>query len=501
MRDLSKSKLMAYRQCPRRLWLEVFRPELREDSAAAETSFAIGHEVGEIARQLHDPKGLGTLVDRDALGFPGVYTETERLLTLRKPIFEASFRIPGALAMADVLLPVGRGASRKWRMVEVKSSTSVKDHYRDDAAIQAYVAREAGLALDCIAVAHIDSNWVYPGSGAYEGLLAEEDLTAETKKREPEVAEWIAGAQLVVAKKKEPDIATGKHCTTPHECGFFAHCSARNPVAQFPVEWLPRRQKRALVDHIETKGIIDMRDVPDDLLNDNQLRVKAHTLNGKTFFDKKSAAAMLAAYKLPAIFLDFETASFAVPIWKGTRPYQQIPFQFSAHRLSRNGSLHHTDFLDLTGKDPSRAFAKALLNACGERGPVFVYNQTFEKSVILGLAARIKPLASALEALTNRLVDLLPVAQQHYYHPAQEGSWSIKAVLPTIAPELDYTALDGVKDGGMAQAAFAEAVHPATTSDRRTQIQAELSRYCELDTFAMVRLWQEMSGTSITLSR
>ncbi|WP_082007487.1 DUF2779 domain-containing protein [Tepidimonas taiwanensis] len=192
-----------------------------------------------------------------------------------------------------------------------------------------------------------------------------------------------------------------------------------------------------------------------------------------------------------------ETVQFAVPIWKGTRPYQQIPFQFSVHRLSRTGKIKHQPFLDLTGSDPSRAFAEALIAACGERGPIFVYNAAFETARIRELSDRFPRLASALLTLNERVVDLLPVARDHYYHPSQQGSWSIKAVLPALCPDLHYGDLDGVQDGGMAMQAYLEAIAPQTSLARKREIERQLLAYCALDTYAMVRLWAAFSGTNL----
>lgn len=145
MRTLSKSKLMAYRQCPKRLWLEVHRPDLREDSAATQASFAVGHQVGDIARRLYDPKGKGTLIDPQEEGFDAAFVRTQELLQSSHPIFEAAFRAEGVLSLADVMLPVEKAGQRGWRMVEVKSSTSVKDYHRDDVAVQSFVAPEIFL--------------------------------------------------------------------------------------------------------------------------------------------------------------------------------------------------------------------------------------------------------------------------------------------------------------------------------------------------------------------
>lgn len=196
MRTLSKSKLLAFRQCPKRLWLEIHRPALRQDSAATQASFDVGYQVGDIARQLYDPESKGQLIDPHGEGFEAALARSAALLTSSRPIFEAGFAAGGvALAFADVMLPARKGGKRVWRMVEVKSSTSVKDYHRDDIAIQAFVAKSAAVPLASIVLAHVDTTWIYPGGDDYQGLLVENDLTVEAFGRVNEVKGWIADAQ------------------------------------------------------------------------------------------------------------------------------------------------------------------------------------------------------------------------------------------------------------------------------------------------------------------
>ena len=494
MRTLSKSKLLAFRQCPKRLWLEIHRPDLRQDSSATQARFDTGNQVGDIARRLYDTEGRGELINPQAEGFKEAFARSLALIQSCQPIFEAGFSAAGALAFADVLLPLQTGSGLQWRMVEVKSSTSVKDYHRDDAAIQAFVARVAGVPLAAIALAHIDSSWVYPGEGDYQGLLVEQDLTAEAFGRHAEVADWIAGAQAVASDVVQPAAGTGRHCREPFECGFLGHCQGQELQPEYPVQWLPRVQSKALKSLIEIGGVKDLRDVPDVLLSERQIRVKSHALSGECYFDAIGAADDLADHELPGLFLDFETIQFAVPIWPGTRPYQQIPFQFSLHVLSPTGAIEHQDFLDLSGTDPSLRFAQSLVAACSTRGPVFVYNAGFETARIRELAERFPALSTSLLAINDRVVDLLTIAQQRYYHPSQQGSWSIKKVLPAVAPDLRYDALDGVQDGGMAMTAFLEAISPDTGVARRAELREQLLKYCGLDTYAMVRLWQFFAG-------
>ncbi len=489
MRNLSKSKIIAYRQCPKRLWLEIHKPDLRDDSAS-EMVFQIGHQVGEMARSIYDKEQTGVTIDIDALGHGEALALSADLLAQgNSPIFEAGVTIEGALAYADVMLPDHSGTTLRWKMIEVKASTSIKDYQRDDIAVQAYIAANAGVPLSSVLLAHIDNSFVYSGDGDYQGLLKENDLTDEANSRSAEVREWIDGAQAVAALPDEPEVATGPQCNTPFTCGYCNYCNRDKVWPDFPLSSLPRLHASRR-ERIEAAGHEDLRDVPDELLGALQNRVKQCSITGETYFDAEGAAADLAPHGFPAYFLDFETAMFAVPIWEGTRPYQQLPFQFSLHILAESGDLQHHGFLDLSGNDPSRACAQSLVDLCGDQGPVFAYNAGFECRVLRELAGRFPDLALSLGAIIDRVVDLLPIARNRYYHPSQHGSWSLKAVLPAAIPDLSYDQLDGVQDGNMAVSAFMEAIAPATTPERKKEIERQLHDYCKLDTFAMVRLYQ-----------
>lgn len=496
---LSKSKIIAYRQCAKRLWLEIHRPDLREDSAKTQASYRVGHTVGDIAKRIYDPEQLGTEICVDRDGFPEAFKKSAELLAdPTRPIFEAGFKAEGALAFADVMLPDIKDSKPGWRMIEVKSSASVKDYHHDDIAVQSFIARSAGVNLTAVELAHIDSSWIYPGDDDYEGLLKLSDFTAEAFARTEEVRSWITDAQRVAAQTQEPVVETGDHCHEPFDCGFCNYCNRDKHQPEFPLDWLPRLSS-AKRSKLAEMGIEDLRMIPDGWLQGRQDMVRQHTLTNTIYFDAAGAASDLEPYCLPAYFMDFETVQLAVPIWAGTRPYQQNCFQFSVHKIDDQGVLSHHHFLDLSGCDPAEPFTRALIAACGNKGPIYVYNAAFEMSRIRELAARFPEISNDLLAILSRIVDLLPIARERYYHPAQKGSWSIKAVLPAAVPELCYDALSGIKDGGMAMEAFCEALQPTTSAARKEEIERQLLAYCRLDTFAMVRLWQFFRSDKIML--
>ena len=493
---LSKSRLLAYRQCERRLWLEIHRRDLLVVSAQQQARFDAGHRVGELARQLADPDGQGILFDAQRDGFEAVLRASAQALSTRRPLFEAGFSAQGAIVFVDLLLPDGgaEGRGTGWCLVEVKSSGSVKPYHLDDLAVQVHVLRSAGVELTSAAVACLDTRWTYPGGGDYTGLLRQEEGLEAAAARSPEVQGWIDGGRAVAGEAVEPEVGMGAHCTTPFACPFTAHCGQGQAQAQHPVHWLPKVQRKVLKEFLRSSGATDMAEVPDELLNATQRRVKQATLSGQTWFDAEGARKALAPHAGTLRFLDFEAAARPVPVWAGSRPYQQVPFQFSLHTLHEDGRVEHEEFIDLSGEDPSMAFAQSLVRVCGSAGPVFVYNAGFEGQVISSLAARFSDLEDRLMALRHRLVDLKPVTEQHYYHPAQQGKWGLKSVLPTLGGGSDHSQLEGVADGQMAVNAYLEATDPDTPAPRKEELRQQLLTYCRLDTWAMVRLWAFLVG-------
>ncbi len=290
MRNLSKSKIIAYRQCPKRLWLEIHKADLRDDSAS-EMVFQIGNQVGDMARSIYDLDGNGEFIDINGLGHEEALARSAVLLkTGEVPVFEAGMAAGGALAYADVMLPDPQDDAVAWKMIEVKSSTRVKAYQRDDIAVQAHIAATAGVRLSSISLAHIDNSFVYPGNGDYQGLLKENDLTAEAISRGDEVKEWIDAAQAVAALTDEPEIATGPHCNSPFTCGYSDYCNRDKVSPQYPLSSLPRLHYRRR-ERIEAAGHEDLRDVPDEFLGAIQKRVKQCSITGETYFDAAGAAA------------------------------------------------------------------------------------------------------------------------------------------------------------------------------------------------------------------
>ena len=480
---LSKSRLTEWRQCPRRLWLKVHRPDLIETSVKTERAFQVGFAVGAVAQQQH-PDGVlietGNL--RDDLRM------TRELLANRPdaPLFEATFERNGLLVRVDLLLPERGG----YRMVEVKAATSVKDYYLEDAAIQRWVVGQA-VRLTGVEIAHVNNQFIYPGGEDYLGLLNRVSVDDRIEALGIDVPVWMAGARKTLGGD-EPTLPPVDQCKSPFACPFIGHCNVGKPVTDYPISAIPRISAEK-IEHFEAQGIVDIRQIPDGtMLTDNQARVWRITQTGEPEL-LQDARTALDALPWPRYYLDFETASMPVPIWAGTRPYQKLPVQWSCHVESQDGNLEHFSFLAEGHDDPRRSFASRMVDVLGADGPIFVYNRSFELDRIKELARDFQEIAEPLRAIASRVVDLMPLTRESYYHPDMLGSWSIKAVLPTIASDLDYSSMD-VGDGGDAEASWLEILHPETAEDRRAFLRKALADYCALDTLAMVRLSRFLIG-------
>lgn len=456
---------------------------------SSQMRFAAGHEAGAVACALCSN---GVMVEAEPdLG--AAIELTQQLITMPHDgaVFEATFAHEGVLVRVDIMEPDGAGG---WSVAEVKSSTSAKDYHAGDLATQIWVMSNCGVSISSAAIRHIDKSFVLTTAGDYRGLFADVGLGDALQPIIANRANVVARAQAILAGP-EPIIGMGDHCSSPFECEFVGYCSAECDVVEWPIALLPY-SGRAVAAKWAGEGIHDLFDVPVGKL-DSALHNRIHqaTISGTTYHDRAGALAATSGWAYPRLYLDFETIAFAVPRWIGTQPYQQVPFQFSCHIEQEDGRIAHHDFLSLDGVDPRRACAEALVACCAEApgGAIIAYNAGFERGCIRGLAAHCPDLAPDLAAIEARVVDLLPVTRANYYHRDQRGSWSIKAVLPTVAAELDYGALE-VKDGVNAQAAYLEAISGDASPTRRRAIEAALLAYCARDTEAMIVLLKRLIG-------
>jgi hypothetical protein len=479
---LTKTQILAGLQCEKHLHLALHHPEEAQPvvSAAAVTGQVVEHHA-----RLEFPDAV--LIER---GTPGSDPFQQTAQSMQDPavcaLFEAAFGDNEVTVFVDVLLRAGAS----WDLVEIKAGTRVEDKHIEDIAIQARVLARAGIDLKRIFLMHIDSAFVYRGEQDYAGLFVREDVTERVRRHLSTIEADILRLQAIVAGP-EPVRHVGSQCKKPWVCEFTAYCKARD--ATYPVSLLPN-VRAPLVEQLLARGITDVREIPADVLgSETHQRIRRITIDGVAE-QLPGAEKELNALAFPRYYLDFECIQFAIPVWAGTRPYDQLPFQWSCHVEQAGEPVVHREFLDATGSDPRRAFAEALLAVCGGAGPIIVYNQSFEKRIIAELANAFADLSEALLVLNERVVDLLPIVKRNYYHPDMKGSWSIKSVLPCLVPELRYADLGAVQEGTQAQQAYFDLMSGELDAAAAERLRQDLLAYCRLDTWAMVAIVRKLQG-------
>jgi hypothetical protein len=483
---LTKSRFLSGLQCHKRLWFEVHQP--MEEPAEPSIPILQGRAFDEVVQSLKP----GTVISRKR-GMPAAIAETKRILAkggdavLYQPAFQA-----GDLAViADVL----RRRGAEFDLVEVKASTQVKDGHLPDAAFQAMVLERAKIPVGRVFLGHINNQFVLQRAGHYDGLLTEVDITASVRGKLREAADKAVEFHGVMASDSMPGISVGPHCLSPYECPFLGRCSAGHETPEYPVDVLPRGGR--VVADLLADGYRDLKDVPvERLTGDMHRRVFDATCSGRAFFDS-GATAELRGLAHPFSYLDFETISLSVPEVIGTRPYQQLPFQWSVHVENSAQELRHAEFLSVESFGDFETLAVALIAALPEAGPIFAYNASFEEQVLLKLAEWVPVHSPALRRFAERLIDLWPITRAAYYHRDMRGSWSIKNVMPTIAPELGYEHLGEVQEGDGAQRAFLQLRSATVTPVREQVLRAALLKYCRHDTWVMVVLRRFLCGLNL----
>lgn len=483
---LSKSRYMYGLQCPLRLWYHVYEPELAEETGEVQQAvFDTGHEVGVLAQQRYPG---GVLVEADHTQTEEALKQTAKLLKDPKvnAIYEAAFMHENVLVRADI---IERAVKDRWNLIEVKSSTKVKEQFEEDVALQYWVLKGAGLKVESAGVLLLSRDYVFDGRKLdLRNLFTLHDRTGLAIDRQKEIAAKVAGLHAMLAKKNAPKIGPGDQCTVPYPCPFYAHCTKGMIYPDHPVEHIPSLHA-AKKEQLRAMGVAEIHEVPDDFpLSPLQRRAVSVVRSGKTWKSGK-LGKVLKDLPGPVHYLDFETFMPAIPRYAGTRPYDSVPFQWSLH-VEKGKSRHdHRMFLATDGDDPREQLAVELLEAVEKEGAICTYSG-FEARVINQLAKDLPKLEKPLLKLVDRLWDMLPVLREHIYHPEFHGSFSIKSVLPALVPEMTYEGMD-VAGGMEAGVAFMTMLSTDDPKEKK-RLEKSLRDYCGQDTLAMVKLRERL---------
>ena len=480
---LSKSKYTKAVQCNKILWLDKYKSEVATP-LDNESVLLNGTRVGELAKSL-----FGEYIDVEFnTDLSKMIDSTNELLKIDKcNICEASFNYKGNFCSVDIL----KKDKDNFEMYEVKSSTDVSDIYLDDISYQYYVLNSLGLNVKKACIVHINNEYVRHGDLELDKLFKIVDVTEIVLSKQNEVKSKIEEINKYMENKDEEDKDIDIYCFTPYECPYFKYCSRMLPEKSvFDIRMMSLKKKFDLYK----SGIYKYEDLINEKLNDKYLEQIDFDLNDRDEkINKKEIEEFMNTLSYPLYFLDFETYQEAIPSYDNICPYEQIPFQYSLHYImSVDGELLHKEYLSECDIDPRRKLAEQLVKDIPSDVCVLAYNMAFEKRVIKKLAYLYPDLSDHLMSIYDNMKDLMiPFKNRDYYKKEMEGSYSIKYVLPALYPDdpsLDYHNLDMVHNG--AEASNTYSTLGTYSAKEQKEIRKNMLKYCELDTFAMVKIWQ-----------
>ena len=380
-------------------------------------------------------------------------------------------------------------------MIEVKSTTEIKDHHLEDVAIQHWVVSRSGVNLAASCLAHVNREYIYDG-GAIDAhrFFRIRNLTRQVERLQVELTVQLRSEFRVLAMPEAPNIPAGRHCSNPFTCEFFDHCNP--PIPEHHILRLPRIHA-STVAKLVALGVQSIHDIPEDYpLTGRLRRACASVQMGEPWYSREIGEE-LRKLKYPLYFADFETVNPALPRFVGMRPYNQIPFQWSVHVLLKPGKApDNFEFLETDRSDRRPAFISALCDVLGDVGSIVVYHQQFESQRLADLSSWLPEFSSRITKIHGRLWDLLPIVRDHVYHPAFGGSYSLKSVLPALVPEMTYEGME-VADGQTAGLVWESLMRGGLDWGERARIRKALLDYCGQDTLGMVRLIEKLQDVAM----
>ena len=480
---LSKTKYCNALQCHKMGWLEEHCPN-EKGPLSSEAILDNGTEVGKVAKDLLGPH-IDIKYNED---LEVMLSDTKHLLLLQNVVItEASFFYDSLFCSVDLLKKQGDS----FEVYEVKSATELKPVFIEDLAYQVYILLQLGYRVDKASVVYLNRNYVRKGNLNLKELFHVEEVTSIVFDKQKEVARNIKEIISCNQQKEEPEQVLGMQCVKPYDCPFFAYCTKS---CEKPNVFDLRRMQQSKKFAFYQKGVYRFEDLLKEKI-DWKIRqqIEFELYQKEPFIDKKAIASFIDTLSYPLYFLDFETFQQAIPLYDGIKPYMQIPFQYSLHYIEKeNGKLEHKEFLAEALKDPRRALAEQLVQDIPQDVTVLAYNMSFEKTVIKQLAYLFSDLSDHLMNIHDHICDLMiPFSKRSYYTKEMQGSYSIKYVLPALFPNdpsLDYHHLELIHNGSEAMNAFARLGE--LSLEEQQQVRKNLLIYCQLDTYAMVKIWE-----------
>ena len=359
----SKSRYCLAWQCPKLLWLTKYRPELKPEDPALQARFDEGNRVGDMAMELFGSFTEVTAYKEDgSLDLNRMQERTMQCIAEGvENICEASFNYNGLYCAVDILKKEKGG----YAIYEVKSSTHASHIYAVDISYQKYVLENCGVKITGTYLVCIDSHYVREEELDIGKFFQVIDMSEEVNEELQNVPSLLKKAQQIYSLKEEPKVDIGEHCRDPYDCAFWDHCTESLPTPNV-FDLYRINFKKALKHYYNGQISFDELLLDSSITNDKQLRQMQHNVTAQPDnIDKEGIREFLDTLSYPLYFLDFETMQPVIPQFPGTRPYDQIPFQYSLHYIEyEGGPLLHKEFLAESGDRCQRTGGRYAFFRC-----------------------------------------------------------------------------------------------------------------------------------------
>jgi hypothetical protein len=491
---LSKSQFIQGFRCHKNLWLQKNRKDLIPNIVDSNAIVEAGKEIGEIAKQ-YFPNGKEIKIDNLSISELAKITTLE-INTGTNVLFEATAYNPTSGINARIDILQRHKKTDKWNLIEVKSSAKVKDHQLIDISFQYYVFTKCGYNIEKCYIMYPDKEYKLEDEFNVNKFFKFDDLTTSVIEKQIILNSEIKEMLSVMNNDSEIKIPIGQRCFTPFVCGYKDYCWS--DVPDYSVFSVYNKKK---AEKMYEKYGFDIHNIPEKDYPKGSKRIEllSHIRN-ETMIDISPIRDFINQIIYPIYYLDYETIMSGVPVVPGTKSFQQIPFQFSLHIQNKDddnlNNIQHKEFLHDKNSDPRPDFIRNLIDYCGQIGTILVYNKTFEISRNNELIHDFPEYSDELNNINERIIDLFePFRKRNLYSPKQHGSASIKYVLPAFT-ESSYSALT-IKNGGDASNIY-KSYFINKFDNTFKQTKEDLLKYCKLDTYSMVLLFDVLIKQSST---
>jgi hypothetical protein len=480
---LTKSKFLIGLKCPRCFW-KAMKETMRSEPSLQKDQFIKQEiQIGELAKRL-----FKNAIDLGGKELESNIKATEDCLFLNNVIFQAGFKVDSLYSRIDILVP---NSDESYDIVEVKNSTKVKDQHISDVAFQKCVCEKAGVSISQCYVLHINGSYVKDGEINLNELFVKENITDKVEEFYPHIPQLIEELTNIYELTQAPEVNANKYLLNEYPCEFDSECWSfltKNNVSKL------YKIKKNKVAELFRNNIFKISEIHEDMLSNNQLIQKKAIVNNEIYINREGIKNFISKLQYPLYYLDFETFMEPIPRFEGSKVYMQIPFQFSLHVQYEDDRLEHYEFLHKDKTDPRKAILLSMLDKLGDTGSIVVFNQVFEKCRLRELAELYPQYDSCIGRILERIIDLLePFNKFNYYNPIQQGSCSIKKVLPAVTGR-SYEDME-IANGGDASTLYFKATFEDDFSKRdKEEVYSNLLEYCKLDTEGMVWIIKELKA-------